>query len=63
MPALLKGFIDRLFLPGLTYKFKSGSPFQEQLLKGKSASLIVTMDAPGWYFRLFMSFAMSHASR
>jgi NAD(P)H dehydrogenase (quinone) len=27
MPALLKGFIDRVFLPGFAFKFRDGSVF------------------------------------
>lgn len=51
-PALLKGFIDRIFLPGKVFREKPNSPFPEKLLTGKSARLIVTMDAPTWYNRL-----------
>lgn len=50
-PALLKGFIDRVFLPGYAFKYQKGSPLPEQLLKGRSARAIVTMDAPVWYYR------------
>ncbi|THF66601.1 NAD(P)H-dependent oxidoreductase [Pseudothauera nasutitermitis] len=53
MPALLKGFIDRVFLPGFAFKYHQGSPWWDKLLKGKSAHLIVTMDTPPWYFRVF----------
>ncbi|MFV9645785.1 MAG: NAD(P)H-dependent oxidoreductase [Desulfobacterales bacterium] len=53
MPALLKGFIDRVFLPGFGFQFREGSVWWDKLLKGKSARLIVTMDTPPWYFRLF----------
>jgi len=51
MPALLKGFIDRLFLPGFAFKFREGSRFWDRLLSGRSAHLLVTMDTPSWYFR------------
>ena len=51
MPALLKGMIDRTFLPGFAFKYRSDSPFPEQLLKGRSAELLVTMDTPPWYYR------------
>lgn len=53
MPALLKGFIDRVFLPGFGFQFRNGSVWWNKLLKGKSARLIVTMDTPPWYFWLF----------
>ena len=51
-PALLKGFIDRIFLPGFAFKYKENSPFWNKLLVNKSARLIVTMDTPKWYYSL-----------
>ena len=51
LPALLKGFFDRVFLPGFAFKFREGSQFWDRLLTGRSAHLIVTMDTPPWYFR------------
>lgn len=50
-PALLKGFIDRLFLPGFAFQYRDNSILWDKLLKGKSARLIVTMDTPKWYYR------------
>lgn len=52
-PALLKGFIDRVFLPGFAFQYEANSPLPKQLLKGKTARLIVTMDAPYFYYRWF----------
>ena len=51
MPALLKGFIDRVFLPGYAFKYRTGSSLWDKLLAGRSADLLVTMDSPPWYFR------------
>lgn len=51
MPALLKGFIDRTFLPSFAFKYKENSVNWEKLLSGRSAHLLVTMDSPPWYFR------------
>ncbi|MDP1593881.1 MAG: NAD(P)H-dependent oxidoreductase [Gallionella sp.] len=51
MPALLKGLIDRVFLPGFAFKYREGSQFWDRLLSGRSAHLLVTMDTPPWYFR------------
>ena len=51
MPALLKGFIDRVFLPGYAFKYRANSPLTDRLLTGRSAQAIVTMDAPLWYDR------------
>lgn len=50
-PALLKGFLDRVLLPGFAFKYRAGKAFPEQLLKGRSAHLLVTMDTPPWYFK------------
>ena len=52
MPALQKGFIDRVFLPGFTFKFRENSSFLDRLLSGRSAHLSVSMDTPPWHFRL-----------
>jgi putative NADPH-quinone reductase len=53
-PALMKGFIDRTFLPGITFQPIDGKPFPRKLLKGKTARIIVTSDTPKWYDWLFM---------
>jgi putative NADPH-quinone reductase len=50
MPALLKGFIERVFLPGFAFKYREGSAFWDRLLSGRSAHLLVTMDSPPWYY-------------
>jgi putative NADPH-quinone reductase len=52
-PALLKGFFDRLFLPGFAFKFQSPKALRwDRLLARRSARLLVTMDTPPWYYRL-----------
>ena len=51
MPALMKGFFDRVFLPGFAFKYRKGSQFWDKLLSGRTAHLIVTMDTPPWYYR------------
>lgn len=51
VPALLKGFLDRVFVPGFAFKYRPGKAFPEQLLKGRSARMLVTMDTPPWYFK------------
>ncbi|PKH49212.1 NAD(P)H dehydrogenase [Tenacibaculum sp. Bg11-29] len=53
-PALMKGFIDRTFLPGITFQPIEGKPLPQKLLKGKSARLIITSDTPKWYDFLIM---------
>ncbi|MCD9616871.1 NAD(P)H-dependent oxidoreductase [Chryseobacterium gleum] len=53
LPAIMKGFIDRLFLPGMAYKYRENSVWWDKLLKGKTAHILTTLDQPGWYYRLF----------
>lgn len=54
MPALLKGFLEQVFRPGVALSEK-GSGFPRPLLKGTSARVVVTMGMPAaayrWYFR------------
>jgi putative NADPH-quinone reductase len=53
-PALLKGFIDRVFLPGFAFRYSNGHSLPDKLLKGKTARLIMTMDNPKWYYFLVL---------
>ncbi len=52
LPAITKGFIDRVFLPGYAFKYREGSVWWDKLLKGKTAHIITTLDQPGIYYRL-----------
>lgn len=60
MPAIAKGFIDRVFLPGFAFKYQSGKLFPEKLLTGKSMRLLVTMDTPKWWFYLIYRASQYH---
>jgi len=51
---MLKGFIDRVFLPGITFQPIEGKPLPKKLLKGKTSRVIITADAPSWYNYLYM---------
>jgi NAD(P)H dehydrogenase (quinone) len=51
LPAITKGFIDRVFLPGFAFQYKENSVWWDKLLKGKSAHIITTLDQPGWYYK------------
>lgn len=53
LPAITKGFIDRLFLPGMAFKYRENSVWWDRFLKGKTGHIITTIDQPGWYYRLF----------
>jgi putative NADPH-quinone reductase/1,4-dihydroxy-2-naphthoate octaprenyltransferase len=49
MPALLKGFLDRVLAPG--FAFTENERGYVPLLGGKSAELLTTMDTPRWVYR------------
>ena len=51
VPALLKGFLDRVMQPGFAFQYRKGKAFPEQLLRGRTAHMLVTMDTPPWYFK------------
>ncbi|MBI1320390.1 MAG: flavodoxin family protein [Candidatus Hydrogenedens sp.] len=56
MPAVMKGFIDRAFHPKFGFKFVSDTSYiWKGLLTGRSARLIVTMDAPPIAMRLMFN--------
>lgn len=52
VPAIMKGFIDRVFLPGFAFKKREGSVWWDKFLSGKTARLISTLDQPVWFYRL-----------
>jgi len=54
MPAVMKGFFDRTFLPGFAFKYRKDSPLPEKLLSGKTADIIVTMDTPPVFYKWFL---------
>jgi NAD(P)H dehydrogenase (quinone) len=53
LPAITKGFIDRLFLPGMAFQPRVNSVWWDKLLVGKTAHIITTLDQPSWYYKLF----------
>ena len=52
LPAIAKGFIDRLFLPGMAFKYRENSVWWDKLLAGKTAHIITTLDQPSIYYWL-----------
>ncbi|MFT8871858.1 MAG: NAD(P)H-dependent oxidoreductase [Sporolactobacillus sp.] len=59
MPAMLRGFFDRVFASGFAYAYRGLYP--HGLLNGKSATLIYTMDGPAFYARLIRRSSEWHA--
>ena len=58
LPALLKGFIDRTFLPSIMFdhnEAKLSGMGWDGYLEGKSARIIATMDTPKILYRLLYS--------
>ena len=54
-PAMMKGFIDRIFIPGFAFKFIKGKKLWERYLTGKSCRLIITMDNSVFFYFVLMS--------
>lgn len=50
VPALLKGFIDRVFLPRFAFEYRPDKYTPKKLLKGKTSEIISTMDSPTWWY-------------
>lgn len=50
LPALTKGFIDRLFLPGFAFQYRENSVWWDKLLVGRTGHIITTLDQPSWYY-------------
>jgi len=52
VPAIMKGFLDRILLPGFAFKKRGNSLLSDKYLTGKSARIICTLDQPPWYYSL-----------
>jgi putative NADPH-quinone reductase len=53
MPALLKGFFEQVFRPGVAFEYQSGGKMPKKLFAGKTARVIVTMGMPAILYRWF----------
>lgn len=62
MPALTKGFIDKVIFPGVAYTYNaSGNRMQPLFPKLKSVTVITTMNTPGLLYRLIFGNAIRKA--
>lgn len=52
MPALLKAFIEQAFRPGVAFRY-TANMMPEQLFRGKSARVAITMGMPALVYRVF----------
>lgn len=52
VPAIMKGFLDRVLLPGFAFKKREGSVWWDKYFIGKTSRIICTMDQPSWFYRL-----------
>jgi NAD(P)H dehydrogenase (quinone) len=52
MPAIMKGFIERIMQPDLLALQADGTG-SWKIYKGKSARIIMTMGMPGWFYRWY----------
>jgi NAD(P)H dehydrogenase (quinone) len=53
MPAILKGFCDKVFQSGFAYKFQGG--FTHGLLKNKKAIIVAVSKSPAWQVNIIYS--------
>lgn len=51
-PAIVKGLLDRLLLPGFAFAYHDDDPWWDRLMAGRSADAIITMDTPPLFLRL-----------
>ena len=53
MPAIMKGFIERVLQPDLLAIQANHGKATWKIFKGKSARVIMTMGMPGWFYRWY----------
>ncbi len=63
VPAIMKGFLDRVLLPGFAFKKRENSVWWDKYIIGKTARIICTLDQPGWFYRLVNRGPSHHAMK
>lgn len=51
VPAIMKGFLDRILLPGFAFNKRENSLWWDKYFTGKTARIICTLDQPAWYYK------------
>lgn len=59
-PALLKGLLDRVMLPGFTFSHHDNDTWWDRNMAGRSADVIITMDTPPFALRLLYGNSIIH---
>jgi len=52
LPAIMKGFLDRVLLPGFAFKKREGSVWWDKFFTGKTSRIICTLDQPPWFYAI-----------
>jgi len=53
VPAIMKGFLDRVLLPGFAFQKRQNSLWWDKLFISKTSRIICTLDQPSWYYKWF----------
>ena len=61
MPAMTKGFVDKVIFPGVAYDYKPNGFMVKKWEKIKSITLITTMNSPRLVYRLIFGNAIKRA--
>ncbi len=54
MPAMLKGWLDRVWLPGVAFEIENGRIRRHMLSNIRQFAVVTTHGSPRWFIRLFM---------
>lgn len=49
VPAIFKGYLDRVLMPGFAFRYRENSALWDKLLAGRTAEMFSTCDAPVWW--------------
>ena len=54
LPAMLKGWLDRVWLPGVAFEIEDGRIRRHMLSNIRQFAVVTTHGSPHWFIRLFM---------